>query len=344
MLTGQLEDLEGSVEMVAFPKAYEKYSEFWQEDNVVAMSGKIETRRDSLQLVCESVAPYTSIGSGGNTRNGNTTAVITTNDYAFADMSALGFDESGYEEGGPSEDLRWEELSTVAPASLSQPNGSGMLGSSSNGHSTYASSNGASVPHSSSNGHATYTSSNEHATYASSNGATDSSSSSNGHGANTSSNGNGSTMIHADMHGHASNAMNETTNGASVIPEPVKELSTPSTPQAAPQTVMRPRQRIQIARKDEDVRPAAPPPSGPSYHLHITLCRSDNADADIRCMQEVYKVLQRFNGGHQVSLYLPTGECNVILEPMQRINPTPELITSLKEILGESQVMLEGKG
>jgi hypothetical protein len=55
-------------------------------------------------------------------------------------------------------------------------------------------------------------------------------------------------------------------------------------------------------------------------------------------------VLQRFNGGHQVSLYLPTGECNVILEPMQRINPTPELITSLKEILGESQVMLEGKG
>ncbi len=55
MLTAQLEDLEGSVEMVVFPKAYEKYSDFWIEDNVVAVGGKIETRRDSLQLVCDSV-------------------------------------------------------------------------------------------------------------------------------------------------------------------------------------------------------------------------------------------------------------------------------------------------
>ena len=59
MLTAVVEDLEGSIEMVAFPKAYEKYSGQWIEDAVVAIGGKIENRRESLQLVCDTIAPYT---------------------------------------------------------------------------------------------------------------------------------------------------------------------------------------------------------------------------------------------------------------------------------------------
>src|ERR687886_1730397 len=53
MLTAQIEDLEGTIDMVAFPKTYEKYGEFWKEDLVVAISGKVDNRRDSLQLICE---------------------------------------------------------------------------------------------------------------------------------------------------------------------------------------------------------------------------------------------------------------------------------------------------
>jgi DNA polymerase III subunit alpha len=308
MLTAQLEDLEGSVEMVVFPKAYEKFSEFWVEDNVVAVGGKIETRRDSLQLVCEHVAPYTSIGSNGGARNSTSAPLNTANDFAFVDMAGLGFEEDGYEEAPP-DDLKWEGLATVPPPA--------------------AQTVGTHVPAPSSNGQAA-----QSGGYASTNGAA----------------ANGSTNGYASTNGHADNGAHAPEPHADVVPQSTTtddtavpaEEPTPVTPQAAPATVMRPRQRIQIARKDDDVRPVAPTPSGPSYHLHITLCRSENADADIRCMQEVYKVLQRFDGGHQVSLYLPTGDCNVILQPMKRVNPTPELLASLKEILGETQVVLEG--
>jgi DNA polymerase III subunit alpha len=105
-------------------------------------------------------------------------------------------------------------------------------------------------------------------------------------------------------------------------------------------TVMRPRQRIQIARKDDE-RPAAPAPSGPQYHLHLTLTRSDDFEADVRCMQEVGKILRNFAGTHELSLYVPRNDCNVVLKPMQGVNPIPELISALQTILSESQVQLE---
>ena len=105
---------------------------------------------------------------------------------------------------------------------------------------------------------------------------------------------------------------------------------------------MRPRQRIQIARKEDEARPAAPAPSGPQYHLHITLCRSADFDADVRCMQDVDRALRRFTGDHRVSLYVPREDCNVVLEPLQRVNPAPELLETLRGMLGEGQVVLEG--
>jgi hypothetical protein len=59
-------------------------------------------------------------------------------------------------------------------------------------------------------------------------------------------------------------------------------------------------------------------------------------------MQEVDRVLRRFGGEHKVSLYIPRDDCNVVLEPMHHVNPTPELVDALKTILGEGQVQLEG--
>jgi DNA polymerase-3 subunit alpha len=118
----------------------------------------------------------------------------------------------------------------------------------------------------------------------------------------------------------------------------------PAPPPAAatPITVVRPRQRIQIAKKEDESRPAAPAPSGPQYHLHVTINRTEDFDADVRCMQEVDRVLRRFVGQHKISLYIPRSDCIVVLEPLNRINPAPELIAALTELLGEGRVQLEG--
>jgi DNA polymerase-3 subunit alpha len=75
--------------------------------------------------------------------------------------------------------------------------------------------------------------------------------------------------------------------------------------------------------------------------LHVTINRTDDFDADVRCMQDVDRVLRRFVGQHKISLYIPRSDCTVVLEPLNRINPAPELIAALTEILGEDHVQLE---
>jgi DNA polymerase-3 subunit alpha len=63
MLLAQIEDLDGAIEMVAFPKVYEKFTSFWKDDNIIALTAKVEYRRETLQLVCENVSEYTAVQS-----------------------------------------------------------------------------------------------------------------------------------------------------------------------------------------------------------------------------------------------------------------------------------------
>ncbi len=53
MAVGELEDLEGSIEVVAFPRVYEQSRSCWQPDNVVLVEGKVDLRNDRLQIVCD---------------------------------------------------------------------------------------------------------------------------------------------------------------------------------------------------------------------------------------------------------------------------------------------------
>ncbi|MDQ5854484.1 MAG: OB-fold nucleic acid binding domain-containing protein, partial [Chloroflexota bacterium] len=283
MLTAQIEDLEGSIDIVAFPKTYEKYSSFWKDDNVVAIAGKVDNRRDSLQLVVDTVAPYTE-------------AVTAAPVVEFAPVAAYdgGFPAFDDADVPPPDDPGWSFVAPVA-ASPTTTNGTSA------GHRPL----------------------------------------SNGNGMNGQSNGNGYTTGNDRSNGTDS----APDSGAfepshSRLPTPDSQPPTPNS--QPPTTVIRPRQRIQIAKKDDETRAAAPAPSGPQYHLHLTLCRSADFDADVRCMQEVDRALRRFAGEHKVSLYIPREDCNVVLEPLHRITPAPELITTLKTLLGESQVMLEG--
>jgi DNA polymerase-3 subunit alpha len=58
MLVATLEDMEGSIEMVVFPKTLARCGELLQEDAVVKVIGKVDNRREMTQLVvenCESV-------------------------------------------------------------------------------------------------------------------------------------------------------------------------------------------------------------------------------------------------------------------------------------------------
>jgi DNA polymerase-3 subunit alpha len=58
MLVAMLEDLESSIELVAFPKSYEKYRELLQEDALLRVTAKVDKSRrdDSLQLMLENAS------------------------------------------------------------------------------------------------------------------------------------------------------------------------------------------------------------------------------------------------------------------------------------------------
>jgi DNA polymerase III subunit alpha len=54
-----VEDLHGSVEVIAFPKTYERTAEAWQEDAVVILQGKVDVRDEQVQILCETAERWT---------------------------------------------------------------------------------------------------------------------------------------------------------------------------------------------------------------------------------------------------------------------------------------------
>jgi DNA polymerase III subunit alpha len=55
MLVAQLEDLQGTVEVVVFPKVFTDTAPAWVEDAVVLISGRVDHRDDEAKLLCEAV-------------------------------------------------------------------------------------------------------------------------------------------------------------------------------------------------------------------------------------------------------------------------------------------------
>jgi DNA polymerase III alpha subunit len=53
-----LEDLNGRAEVTAWPEVYERTKELWIEGNILLVEGKVQVRRDRLQLSCERVRQY----------------------------------------------------------------------------------------------------------------------------------------------------------------------------------------------------------------------------------------------------------------------------------------------
>jgi DNA polymerase-3 subunit alpha len=53
-----LEDMTGTLEMVAFPECYERCGALLVEDAIIQVVAKVEVRGDEVQLVCESAEPF----------------------------------------------------------------------------------------------------------------------------------------------------------------------------------------------------------------------------------------------------------------------------------------------
>lgn len=56
MAVVELEDMTGSMELVAFPDIYDQYSEVLEPDRIVEVVAKLDKRGDQLQLICESAS------------------------------------------------------------------------------------------------------------------------------------------------------------------------------------------------------------------------------------------------------------------------------------------------
>jgi len=53
-----LEDLDGRVEVMVWPKVYENTRDLWQEGNILLVEGKVRLRDDRVQLNCDRVRHY----------------------------------------------------------------------------------------------------------------------------------------------------------------------------------------------------------------------------------------------------------------------------------------------
>ncbi len=56
----KLEDLDGRVEVMVWPKVYADTRDLWQEGNILLVTGKVRMRDDQVQLTCDGVRHYQS--------------------------------------------------------------------------------------------------------------------------------------------------------------------------------------------------------------------------------------------------------------------------------------------
>jgi len=58
MAFAHLEDIQGGIEVVVFPRVYEATRDLWQEDKILIVRGRIDAERGAPKLLCESAQDY----------------------------------------------------------------------------------------------------------------------------------------------------------------------------------------------------------------------------------------------------------------------------------------------
>ncbi len=57
MVSAAVEDLTGSVDVVAFPRVYDRTRELWVVDSLVILTGKLDVREEKFQIIVDSIEP-----------------------------------------------------------------------------------------------------------------------------------------------------------------------------------------------------------------------------------------------------------------------------------------------
>ncbi|HLE80124.1 MAG TPA: OB-fold nucleic acid binding domain-containing protein, partial [Dehalococcoidia bacterium] len=74
-----LEDLDGTVEVTAWPEAYQRTQDLWLEGAILLVRGKVKSRDDGAQVICHVAQAYNAetgeAPAGEQERNGGTTAL-----------------------------------------------------------------------------------------------------------------------------------------------------------------------------------------------------------------------------------------------------------------------------
>jgi len=56
--SAMLEDLDGIIEVMVWPKVYANTRDLWEEGNILLVEGRVRLREDRVQLNCDHVRPY----------------------------------------------------------------------------------------------------------------------------------------------------------------------------------------------------------------------------------------------------------------------------------------------
>jgi DNA polymerase-3 subunit alpha len=85
MIAAAIEDLTGTIEVVAFPRTFERTREVWAADRIVLATGKLEVREDRYQIVVDVVEAFDVDGAAAETEEEPALAtVVQIADYQQA--------------------------------------------------------------------------------------------------------------------------------------------------------------------------------------------------------------------------------------------------------------------
>lgn len=100
----KLEDITGSIEVIIFPKVYEKFKDYLIEEDVVVISGRASISDDKINIICDNITPFDALEESAKTLwiklpkncgKGINDIISVTNNYPGYSKVILYIEETG---------------------------------------------------------------------------------------------------------------------------------------------------------------------------------------------------------------------------------------------------------
>lgn len=85
----ELEDLTGTMELVAFPDTYERTTELWVNDAILLIEAKLDRRGEALQLICETATNELPAGGPAPAHRRTVTVRLPRTSDVYADIQVM---------------------------------------------------------------------------------------------------------------------------------------------------------------------------------------------------------------------------------------------------------------